>query len=167
MNVLFSSGLKIHTSLGDGNCLFRTFSKELLSSEKHNLRIRTLLTDAVKWNTDIFHGYLTPPLTGKSIIEHVHMMQKEFTWGTHVEIYAMASVLQVPILLYTKKNKDSKEYYWHVFQPRKPLNTSFLLSEEAWKKLSPPPGYQIELLNSSATHFDLVLKYRTMCRTLK
>ena len=162
--VLFSSGRKIHTSLGDGNCLFRTFSKELLSSEKHYLRIRTLLTDAVKWNTDIFHGYLTPPLTGKSIIEHVHMMQKEFTCGTHVEIYAMASVLQVPIRLYTKKNKDSKEYYWHVFQPRKPLNTSFLLREEAWKKLSPPPGYQIELLNSSGTHFDLVLKCRTMCQ---
>ena len=125
---------------------------------KNTIMIRTLLTDAVKWNTDIFHGYLTPPLTGKSIIEHVHMMQKEFTWGTHVEIYAMASVLQVPIRLYTKKNKDSKEYYWHVFQPRKPLNTSFLLREEAWKKLSPPPGYQIELLNSSGTHFDLVLK---------
>ena len=79
MNVLFLSGRKLHSSLG---YLFRTFSKELLSNETHHLRIRTLLTDAaaVKWNGDISHGYLTPSLTGKSITEHVHMMQKEFTW---------------------------------------------------------------------------------------
>ena len=82
-------------------------------------------------------------------------MQKEFTWGTHIEIYAMASVLQVPIHLYTKKNETDKEYYWQVFQPRK-INTSFLLREEAWKKITSPPSFQIELLNSSGTHFDLV-----------
>ena len=157
MDDLFLSGRKIYTSLGDGNCLFRSFSKELLSNETHHLRIRTLLTDAIKWNGDIFHEYLTPPLTGKSITEHVHMMQKEFTWGTHVEIYAMASVLQILIRLYTKKNETGKEYFWQVFQPRK-VNTSFLLREEAWKKISPPPGYEIELLNSSGTHFDLILR---------
>ena len=103
MDVLLSSGRKIHASLGDGNCLFRSFSKELLSNETHHLRIRTLLTDTVKWNGDKFKGYLAPPLTGKSITEHVQTMRKEFTWGTHIEIYAMASVLQVPIHLYTQK----------------------------------------------------------------
>lgn len=128
MDDLFSSGHKIHTSLGNGNCLFRSFSKELLSNETHHLRIHTLLTDVVKWNGDIFHGYLTLPLTGKSITEHVHMMQKDFTWGTHVEIYAMASILQIPIHLYTKKSETSKEYYWQVFQPQN-VNTSFLLRE--------------------------------------
>lgn len=158
MDVLFSSGRKIHTSLGDGNCPLCTFSKELLSNETYHLRICTLLTDVVKWNGDIFHGYLTPLITGKSITEHVHMMQKEFTWRTHVEIYAMASVLHVPIHLYTKKNETSKEYYWQVFQPQTTLDTSFLLREEMWKRISPPPGYQIELLNSSSSHFDLILK---------
>lgn len=88
MDVLISSGRKIHSVLGDGNCLFRSFSKELLSNERHHLKLRTLLT---KWNADVFHGYLTPPLTGKLITEHVQKMQKEFTWGTHIEIYAMAS----------------------------------------------------------------------------
>ena len=44
MDVL-SSGREIHSALGDGNCHFRTFSKELLSNETHHLRIRTLLTD--------------------------------------------------------------------------------------------------------------------------
>ena len=53
MHVLFSSGRKIHSSLGDENCLFHTFSKELLSNETHHLRIRTLLTDVVKWTGDI------------------------------------------------------------------------------------------------------------------
>lgn len=81
MDVLFSSGRKIHTSLGDGNCLFRTFSREFLSNETYHLRICTLLTDVVKWNGNIFHGYLTPPVTGKSITEPVHKMQKEFTHG--------------------------------------------------------------------------------------
>ena len=101
---------EIHSALGDGNCLFRTFSKELLSNETHHLRIHTLLTDTIKWNADVFNGYLTPPLTGKSIIEHVQMMQKEFTWGTHIEIYTMASVWQNPIYLYTKKMESGKEY---------------------------------------------------------
>ena len=52
MDVLFSSGRKIHKALGDGNCLFRTFSRELLSNEMHHLRICTLLTDTIKWNAD-------------------------------------------------------------------------------------------------------------------
>ena len=142
---------EIHSALGDGNCLFRTLSRELLSNETHHLRIHTLLTDTIKWNADVFHGYLTPPLTGKSIIEHVQMMQKEFTWGTHIEIYAMASVLQIPIYLYTKKMESGKEYYWQLFRPLK-INTSFLLREKSLKLLSTPPGYHIELLH---THFDL------------
>ena len=50
MNVLLSSGRKIHSTSGDGNCLFRAFSKELLSIEMHHSRIRIFLTDTVKWN---------------------------------------------------------------------------------------------------------------------
>ena len=98
---LLSIGRKIHSTLGDGNCLFRSFSKELFSIETHHLKIRTLLTDVIKWNVNVFNCYLTPPLTGKSITEHVRKMQMEYTWGTHVEIYAMASVLHIPIRLYT------------------------------------------------------------------
>ena len=163
MDTLLSSERKIHSCLGDGNCLFRSFSKELLSSETHHLRVRTLLTDAVKWNAKFFSGYLTPPLTGKSVMEHVERMQKEFTWGTHIEIFAMASVLQVPIYLYTKKTESmNAEYYRQVFKPLL-INTGFLLREAEMSVISAPSDYHIELLHSSSTHFDLIIQRNYNC----
>ena len=84
------------------------------------------------------------------------MMQKECTWGTHIEIYAMASVLHIPVYLYTKKMESIKEYYWQVFKPLR-INTNFLSRQESLKLLSAPPGYHIELLHSNGTHFDLIL----------
>ena len=57
----------------------------------------------------------------------------------------MASVLQVPIYLYTKKTESiNAEYYWQIFKPLK-ISTGFLLREAEMSLVSEPSDYHIEL----------------------
>ena len=54
-------------------------------------------------------GYFNPLCHPNSVAIHVQRMQKPCTWGTHVEIAALAAILKIPIFVAIKKNK---EYYW-------------------------------------------------------
>ena len=56
---------------GDGNCLFRSLSHQLLNTQEEHDFIRTTLVRFENLNQSVFAKYLSPPVTAPSITEHI------------------------------------------------------------------------------------------------
>lgn len=57
------------------------------------------------------------PSTADSFDKHLQRMQQKGTWATHMEIFATASLLQIPIYIATQKSK-TMVYYWEMYSPQ-------------------------------------------------
>ena len=104
---------KQHTVQGDGNCLFRCFSFYLYGNEDHHFAIRSLLVQFIDSNPESFIAYCFPLSVG----EHVQKMKKNYIWGSHCEIAAVALLFKIPVFVALKKH-DGGPYYWAKFSTK-------------------------------------------------
>ena len=52
---------------------------------------------------------------------HVSKMCCPFTWGTQIEIQAVACLFQVPVYVCIQ-SQDGETYHWEVYHPRAPAD---------------------------------------------
>ncbi len=86
---------RIDNIKGDGNCLFRAISKELLGHEKFHNLVRQFIVQFITTNSKQFQEYLAK---GK-IEAHLQRMRNIGQWGTSVEIYGLATLLRTEVCL--------------------------------------------------------------------
>lgn len=132
--------------LGDGNCLFRALSKLTYGSEEWHSFMRQTLVEFVSLNHEVFQSYCTEDIT-----DHLSKTKHDRRWGTHVELQAAASLLKLPIYVFTQKS-GSGDYYWEIFKPMKePLK----LPDSAIEK---PQGVDhYEICHTLGCHYDIII----------
>ena len=134
--------------LGDGNCLFRAHSKLTYGDEEWHSFMRALLVEFVSLNQEVFRSYCIVNIT-----DYLSKMKHERTWGTHVELQAAASLLKLPIYVFTQKS-GSGEYYWEVFKPIRDAQTVLKLPESAIQK--PLGVHHYEICHTMRCHYDII-----------
>ena len=92
--ILCKQGRKRYSIIGDGNCMFQTFAFLAYGSESAHLKIRLLLVKFISLNISLF----SPLLFGGTINEHVAQMQHSGKWGTQIELQAVTSLFQKPLM---------------------------------------------------------------------
>ncbi|XP_041351000.1 OVARIAN TUMOR DOMAIN-containing deubiquitinating enzyme 9-like [Gigantopelta aegis] len=93
---------KIDTIVGDGNCLFRAISKEVSGTEKHHRTIRSQVVQVLgdERYSKHFQGYSGhPDMTAYLLASD---MDNNAVWATDIEIVAVASMLNTPVVIHTE-----------------------------------------------------------------
>ena len=137
--------------IGDGNCMFRSLSKELFGTQCHHLQLCKLILDFEEHNPNIMMS-----LSNSEVKIHLDRMRQESEWGSATAFVALASMLQVPV--YTFTNSASHIYNWHRYSPLQMEKLSFQLNA-ALKLLAKrfTKANYIELLHYNACHYDRVV----------
>ncbi len=135
-----------HCIVGDGNCLFRSFSFIMNSSEDSHLDVRSQLVDFILLNASYFQEYCIP----STVAAHARSMRNLFVWGTHVEIYAMSLYLGVSV--FVAMHKGNGQYYWAKYK----LSQKTKLLLPTGTRLSLPMNTEhIELCHVNNCHYDV------------
>ena len=100
LQIMLGRQRRIDHTQGDGNCLFRALSKEMLGHEKFHYLIRQILTQFIKENGRQFQGYVFEG----TIEAHSKRMEYLGQWGTQVEIMAAATLLKAEIYVFTQES---------------------------------------------------------------
>ena len=100
---------QVNTVIGDGNCLYRALSLEVVGTQNYHEQFRAKIVDFVLQNPSTFEGYVGRDI-GDYILEHSLPLR---TWGTDAEIYAAATLLQTSIVVYTSVNEARREWIQH------------------------------------------------------
>ncbi|KAF8312335.1 cysteine proteinase [Clavulina sp. PMI_390] len=82
-------GLRLHDTLGDGNCLFRALSDQLYGTEVYHLNLRTEITTWMAKYPERYEGFVEDD---RSFEDHLRCMRQPGTYGGHLEISAFAHV---------------------------------------------------------------------------
>jgi len=87
----------------DGNCLFRSFSQILTGTQENNSQLRAIIVSFILDNGSLLQSVCT------NVEEHINTskMANHGTWGTEIEIFAMATILNCRIYVYSKHGKDN------------------------------------------------------------
>lgn len=138
---------------GDGNCFFRTLSKELYRTEKYHKALRSLIVDLIATNRSCFTQFID----GGDVQAHVEKMGEENTWATTCEIYAAATLFQRDIYMLTP-DQSNLHYKWLLFKPlfKLPLNSDCGLTSLPQNKKLEDPCY-LTVCNTNGNHYDRVV----------
>lgn len=71
-------GLRVHTTLGDGNCLFRALSDQLYGTEAHHLTLRADITAWMAKYKDRYEGFVEDD---RSFEDHLRCMRQTGTFN--------------------------------------------------------------------------------------
>ena len=95
--------------VGDGNCLFRSFSYIITGRETEHMAIRCAI---LRHMVDIAHLLLGPHITYDSVDEYVQAksMNKDGAWGSVVEMMTLAHLLQTPVYSYDVQSQTWSRY---------------------------------------------------------
>ena len=94
----------------------------------------------------------------RTIEEHIRKIGMPYTWGTHIEILAVATFFDIPV--YIIRQKSSGIYYW---EETKPLNKPDGFSHPVVPASTSPfpneyePPNHLELDYTSGVHYDSVV----------
>ena len=99
----------------DENCFFRAISLALFGGEDYHEQVREKLVQLISTNKEVFERFC--PSDTVSLDEHLQRMQQVGIWVTHLEIHAVASLLQIPVYICTQRSK-SLYYYWELYKPK-------------------------------------------------
>ena len=152
---LLEQGRKAYRIKGDGNCMYRAISYSMTNDEENYASIRLLLQRFENLNKELFRGVLTS-VNKPTIEEHITHMGMPNTWGTHVELFAMATYYQVPVYTYVV---DDANLRWEVFKPlsnAKNLHYPITVDGESFT-----PYSHLELLYYPNSHYDSIVDYTT------
>lgn len=105
-----SQPLKTSPIESDGNCLFRAFSHILTGSQESHGEVRAIIISFILKNASLFKSVCP------DIAKHIHTskMDEIGTWGTEIEIFAMATILNTAIYVYSKFGSCKK---WLKYEP--------------------------------------------------
>ena len=117
--------------LGDGNCLFRALSRLMFDSEDWHAFVRQQLVEFESLNSSLMQSYCDG-----NVSNHISRVKYLTAWGTHVELVAAASLLQMPIYVCTQKCGNG-EYFWELFKPTESSHLRFSKSLMHLSILSP------------------------------
>jgi len=106
---------QISCSVGDGNCLFRCFSYQLLGTEDEHIAVHSLLVRFENLNQSSFQPYLTS-INPPTMKQHINDMLRPNKWGTHIEILAAATYYQIPVYYCCLGGKED-DYHWECVNP--------------------------------------------------
>ena len=141
--------------LGDGNCLFRAFSKAICGVEDYHLHLRKAIAEFEADNHNLFKS-THEAVNQTKFSTHVQNIKKLYTWGTSTEIIAAATLFQVEVYVATDSYRPGVPM-WLQYRP-KPIsllaNTTNLpyLSKH---NINPQCDFHwIELTHVSSVHFD-------------
>ena len=111
----------IRKILGDGNCLFHSFSYLITGTEDQHMAVRLAILDHLKKIEHLILRRLIACPQYQSAMDYITAtkMNDNGTWGTDVEIYALAHMLQTCVFLYCPLQGG----VWNRYTPD--LTTSF------------------------------------------
>ena len=152
ISFLAATGRYLDPAKPDGNCLFRTLSKQLCGNPEQHPKLRKVITDYVASNPSLFSGWTTD---NQSIEEHVRKMRNTGCWGSHLEIKAAATMFKKSIYVATD-TLVLGQCKWIVFPPFQVLSLPDLLDftvscQKSW----------LEVAYTGGCHYDGVLPIRT------
>ena len=143
----------IDVIIGDGNCFFRTISKELFGTEKFHPGLRQILVAFVIHNPSLFQAL---DFTN-NFKKHCNKMSRNGVYATQVELQATAMFLQLPLHVFTKPS-PTKDWQWTCFVPQKVTASSYEYDTSLKNlPLPAPPQYHIELCHTNLNHYDRVV----------
>ena len=141
---------------GDGNCLFRAISKELFGDDTHHKNLREIIIEYILTNSESFKQFLSN--NSETIFEHCQTVSKLGTFGTQVEIYALAYFIHIPIYVYSMVGLASM-WRWLQYNPKQILKYNPIYSN---LPLPSPHNYHIELCHTNGNHFDRIIPLRQL-----
>ena len=153
---LLQQGRKPYRIKADGNCMYRAISYSISNDEENHSSIRLLLQRFENLNKDLLRRVLTS-INKPTIEQHITHMGIPSTWGTHVELFAIATYYQVPVHTYVAEDTDPR---WKVF---KPLSTTKCLHYPitTGDDDSITPFGHTELLYYPNSHYDSIVDCTT------
>ena len=91
---------KVRKIMGDGNCLFRSFSSIVTGVQTEHLEIRAAILGHMKENEACMVS--CGLVSDKGVQDYIRSrrMDKDGTYGTDVEIFAMAHLMHASMLVY-------------------------------------------------------------------
>ena len=143
---LTAQGRQIDRTKPDGNCLFRSLSKQLCNNAEYHNTLRQVVTEYIESNPSLFHGWT---LENQSIEEHVHRMKIQGTWGSHLEIKATATLFNKTIYV-ASDSLVSGKWTWEVFSPFSvpQFDSKFPVSNQK---------FWLEIAYSGRCHYDSIV----------
>ena len=133
-----------HAIIGDGNCLFRSFSFILVGTEENHQSVRASIVDVIEKNPKPFAPLCHP----STVVKHniIDKMKKNYTWGTDVEIFALSALLCKPIYVAVQ---GSKQYYWAKYM----LGTTTVPANNLpWQVFQ---NNHLEICHVNSNHYDV------------
>ena len=108
-NVILTRPDKMQKIIADGNCLFRCLSHIVTGTQRHHVAVRLAIIEHLQRIPGFLgtYGY-------KSVNDYLNRtnMDKINTWGTDIEMFAFAHLLNTPIYSFVKNLND-----WHKYPP--------------------------------------------------
>lgn len=148
----------VDTTTGDGNCLFRSISKEFFGTERYHTRIQQLTVTFLDEAGDYF-SRICQSVHQEDLKKRCSRMQNDYEWGSTIELLALASIFQIPLYLFCQPYvPTSTQWVWWRYNPipASAYNRSDtvlgLLSN-----LTPPADYRVELCFKDGCHFDRIV----------
>lgn len=113
--------LSVRQIVGDGNCLFRAISYEVTLSEEHHAFFRAAACSILRDErySSMFEAAHIPRQMSVNNYINVTNMEKLGTWGTDVEIFALATLLNTKIVVYYRP-ATSDTFSWYTYRPMTP-----------------------------------------------
>ena len=96
--------------VGDGNCLYRAIGLEVCSTQNEHEAVRELIIDTMIRNEKSFSKYVGGDL-GNYLSQHT---LRPRSWGSDVEIFAPATLLQTTIVVFTPTSPDCRKWLSHL-----------------------------------------------------
>ncbi len=151
-------GRKLRDVTGDGSCFFRAISFELFGNKQFHEEVRTLITRFENLNTEVFRKKLMPGVNQATIEAHIKNLLRPFTWATHVEVMATATLFDVAVY-YCTLDQSGSSYRWEVFEPIKVPNYQFKIPvlpfpEEILPNLHVPHHFEVSYTHNHYTCVD-------------
>lgn len=143
---------------GDGNCLYRAISKILFGKQKYHPQVRTLLADFVEWNACLFKNHFID----ETNTAYCKRIRKNGQWGSQIELIAVASILQVPVFLFSQQEDGSRK--WIRYEPKNiaDINLDFHPRLRHLREINTPKSFRMEICQSqNRSHFDRICPLNT------
>ena len=163
---LEQQGRQVRRSRGDGNCLFRSFSFQLLGTEEEHIAVCTLAIRFQNLNKSTFMPFLTA-INKPTMPQHIAHVQQPGVYGTHVEILALATFFNIPVF-YCCLSGRQQQYKWHCVTPLKDTEHALRFPDLAGCPLQHVPPTHFELSYMHNIHYDSIVSSTSgeLCRDL-
>lgn len=143
--------------LGDGNCLFRAISHQLFGSDEIHFSVRSLLQRFENLNADIFSPFLMA-VNKPTMEEHIKYIGNPCTWGTHLEMLAVATYYKLPVYYVCEINNESMEcmFKWNVIKPLCADLRYPVLTDDDDSVIGKTKSTHVEIVNY-CSHYDSIV----------